>query len=145
MNERISVLVCQRYLATIWFLGSGVLLTLVLALTISGRYGNQVERVWSWFLPTIIPTLSLITGAIMYEARRRGTGATVDRFSFRISTVLSLAYLLLVLATILLHPFSRMTPLELISISNFWLGPVQGLVGIALGTFFASRETPSSS
>lgn len=141
MNDRISVSVCQRRLATIWFVGCSLVFVLVLVQSILGKYGNEVERAWSWFLPTIIPTLSLIVGAVTYEARRPQTTATVDRFFFRISMGFSLAYLLLVLVTLLLQPFSNMTPLELMDISNLWLGPVQGFVGIALGAFFVSRQT----
>jgi hypothetical protein len=68
--------------------------------------------------------------------------ATVDLFSLRISYVLSAVYLIFVFATLALQPFTNMTPLTLMNVSNLWLGPIQGLVGIALGAFFVSRQTP---
>ena len=43
---------------------------------------------------------------------------------------------LVVALSILLHPVSSMTPLELMEASNMWLGPLQGLVTAALGAFF---------
>ncbi len=141
MNERIGVSICQQRLAIIWFAGTGLVLALLLAQTMLGKYGDQVEKAWSWFLPTVAPTLSLILGAIAYQARQGETTATVDRFFFRLSAALSIIYLLLVLASLLMQPLSDMTPLRLLDVSNLWLGPAQGLVGIALGAFFGSRQT----
>jgi hypothetical protein len=141
MTEKIPVSVCQKSLATIWFVGSLLIFVVVLMQTLGGKYGDEIERAWSWFLPTVMPMLGLIVGAVTYEAVRPQTTATVDRFVFRTSVWFSLFYLLLVLLTLILQPLTRMTPLKLMNISNLWLGPVQGLVGVALGVFFGSRQT----
>jgi len=111
----------------------------MLGQTLGGKYGGQVDKAWSWFIPTVLPILSIIVGAVAYEARREPQSVTADRLAFHLSVGLSLFYLLLVIATVLFQPLSRMTPLELMSVSNLWLGPVQGLVGIVVGVFFASR------
>ena len=132
---------CQQRLAVVWFLGSALVLILMLGQTIGGKYGTQYPKAWSWFLPTVLPTLSLIVGALAHDARRQ-TAATVNRFAYQMSLALSLFYLLLVVGTILLQPLAMMNPLELLSTSHLWLGPLQGLIGISLGVFFGSRRTP---
>ncbi len=141
MSKRVSVSVCQRRLAVIWFVGSGLILLLMLAQTLAGKYGGQVQAAWSWFFPTVLPTLSLILGAVVSEKQGAQAKATVDLFSFRISCVLSVVYVVFVFATLALQPFTNMTPLTLMNVANLWLGPIQGLVGIALGALFVSRQT----
>jgi hypothetical protein len=141
MSSRRLVSRSQTMLAGVWLIGGGLIFVLVLAQTLGGKYAGQVEKAWSWLIPTIVPTLLLIVGAVAYEARQPARkGATVDGLAFSVTCGLSLFYLVLVIVTVLVQPFTAMTPLELMSVSHLWLGPVQGLVSIALGVFFASRE-----
>ncbi len=144
MSERTDVARGQRQLAAVWLTGGGVLFLLMIGQTMLGRYGAQTARAWSWLLPTVLPTLSLIVGAVAYEARRSPASATVDRFAYRVAFWLSVAYLALVLVTQLGQPVTGLSPLAMMDLSNLWLGPVQGLVGIALGVFFVSRETAAA-
>lgn len=141
MSPRIPLPACQRQLALMWFFGGGLVFLLMVVQTLLGKYGNQSERAWSWFLPTILPTLTVIAGALAYDARQPNLDATVDQFAFRSSLGLSIFYLVLVLSTLIFQPFTGKTPLDLMNVSNLWLGPVQGLVGIFLGLFFGSRKT----
>ncbi len=140
MRQRLPVSFCQHRLAVVWLIGSGLVFALLIAQTVGGKYGTQADKAFGWLLPTVLPTLLLIVGAVASEARRAESMATVDRFAFRMSLGLSAFYLVLVLATSLVQPFSSMTPLELMTTSHLWLGPVQGVVGIALGVFFTSRQ-----
>ena len=139
MSERVKVSSCQRRLALAWFIGGGLVFLVVVVQTMAGHYGEKTKAAWSWLLPTIMPTLSLIVGAVVSQQPQ--STATVDRLAYRISMGLSLCYLLLVLATLAVQPFTGTDPLDLMSTSNLWLGPVQGLLGIALGVFFGSRKT----
>ena len=76
---------CKRALLLLWlFLGGGALLLLLFRAVIAGAYGQASEDVWAWFLPNIIPTLSLMIGVVVNNAillvefanRRRAEGAT---------------------------------------------------------------------
>ncbi len=128
---------CKRNLAVLWFTGSGFIFFILLFQTFFQRYGKTVSEAWGWFLPTIMPTLSLIVGVLVMDASGKGTKIqTVDRFFFRLSFSLSFVYLLVVTLTILIQPFSKLSPLELMKQSNLWLGPLQGLVTASLGVFF---------
>lgn len=60
------------------------------------------------------------------------------------SWMLSVFYLLLVLATLLLQAVAGMVATEFMTTSNLWLTPVQGLVGATLGVFFVSRGLESA-
>lgn len=134
---------CKRWLAGIWFTGFGVIFFIVLIQSQLGHYRDEANQVWGWLLPTVMPTLSLITGVLVLDASRHDKHrATTDRFLFLLTAWLSGAYLASVLLVILLQPLSSVSPLQSMAQSNVWLGPFQGLVAAAMGAFFvrAARE-----
>ena len=131
---------CKRRLGTLWFVGAGLVFFLLLFQSLLGHYGENVEEPWGWFLPTILPTLSLIIGVLVMDALGKGIKTMmVDRFMFRLALGLSAAYLVVVSLTILMQPFSALNPVDLMKQSNLWLGPIQGLVSAAIGAFFVQR------
>jgi hypothetical protein len=142
---RILVADSQKRLVFIWFAGSGFIFALLLLQTIFGQYGSSEAReAWGLMLPTFVPTLFLIIGTLIADATRETDAdeiVTIDRFFFRLAEFLSIAYLATVILTILLSPFSKLSQLELIKLSNLWLTPFQGLVIAALGAFFVSKNT----
>jgi hypothetical protein len=85
-----------------------------------------------------MPTLSLIIAVLVLDQLGKGVQMprTADRFLFRLSIGLSAFYLLLILLSILIQPFTPLPPLQLMQQSNLWLGPLQGLVVGAMGAFF---------
>lgn len=132
---------CKKRLATIWFGGAGILFFIVLLQTLLGRFENKAGEAWSWLLPTIMPTLMLIIGVLVMDALGKGVKITnTDRFLFRLTFFISIAYLLAVLLVIAIQPFSTLGPFELMTQSNFWLGPFQGLVSASLGAFFVQAR-----
>ena len=140
MSNRVSITAAQSRLAVLWLAGSAVIFMLMLAQTVSGKYGGQTQRAWGWFMPTVVPTLSVILSAIAYGATKAAEDQTVEERAYRMTFWMSAFYLLTLLATLLLQPLSDLRPLEFMSNANLWLGPLQGLVGIALGTFFTSKK-----
>jgi hypothetical protein len=140
MSERISLTAAQSRLATLWLIGAAVIFVLMLAQTVGGKYGGQAQRAWGWFMPTVVPTLSVIVTALAYGAAKAVEEQTVEARAYRMTFALSAFYLAVVLGTLLLQPLSDLRPLDFMSTSNLWLGPIQGLVGIALGAFFTSKK-----
>jgi hypothetical protein len=124
----------------VWLSGSAVVFLLLAAQSIGGKYGPGVTDAWSWLLPLVSPMLLLIVGAVVAEAYKPRARATVSQFSFRLSFGLSLFYLILLAAAILVQPFSQQEPLKVLDVSTLWLGPLQGLVATSLGVFFQSKE-----
>lgn len=144
MTTMIATRTCKARLAILWFAAGLVLFVLLVLQSVFGKYGENVQDAWSWFLPTIMPTLSLIVGVLVLDMATSGREAKkVDRFVFRIAFALSAFYLILVALTLFIQPFTKATSLQLMQRSNLWLGPFQGLVAAMLGAFFVKSERGS--
>ncbi len=138
----------KRRLATVWFIGSGFLFFLLFILASVGRFGGDADEAWAWFLPTIMPTLSLIIGVYVLDVMHQGVeDGSTDPFFFRLTFWLSISYLLAV-ALVLALPnvvflTSGVTVFEFMNQANLWLGPFQGLVAAAMGAFFVKKTDGS--
>jgi hypothetical protein len=139
MNKELSFITCQRRLPLVWMGYSLALILLLVAQSVHGPYGSRVDRAWQWLIPLVLPTVSLIVGAVAYEAKSRGEGRKISRFPYRVALFLSLLYLTLVLSVPLLAPLTADSPINFMQESTLWLAPVQGLASIALGVFFGAR------
>jgi hypothetical protein len=130
-------------LAIIWFAGGGFLFVILVGQSLTGYYEPRTEDAWGWFLPTVMPTLSLIVGALVADYRRvadQGVAKQQAGPLFWLGAGLSVFYLLLVALSILLQPLlAETSPLTLMQRSNLWLGPLQGLCVAALAFFFHSK------
>lgn len=141
MTAMISTSTCKRRLAILWFIGGLAFFLLLVFQSIFGKYGAKVEEAWAWFLPTIMPTLSLIIGVLVFDAAAAGgTDKQIERFTFQLAFGLSAVYLVLVGLIPLVQPFTSLSPFELMKRSGLWLGPLQGLVAASLGAFFVKGE-----
>ncbi len=141
MSKRVDLAASRGRLAALWLGMAAFLIVLLVIQSVGNKYGSQVHRAWGWFLPSIVPTLSLILGTVAYQAKHRPAREQVDNFAYRCSLGLSVFYLALLAATLLLQPFSSgRTGLEWLELSNLWLGPVQGLTAVAVAVFFQAAE-----
>lgn len=131
-------------MTTIWLAGSVLVFLILVGQSLAGYYEPRTQDAWSWFLPTVMPTLSLMVGTLVADYRRErpeevARPKPVGGPLFGLAAGLSLLYLLLVALSILIQPFlSQTSPLELMQRSNLWLGPLQGLTAGALAAFFHS-------
>ena len=130
-------------LLVIWLSGGGILFLVLTLQSIFGRYGTELQSVWSWFIPNILPTLSLMIGVIGATALAPAAkqAKRVKRSFFRISRALSFFYLALIALTIMLEPLTKTPVLELYTSSNYFLGPIQGLAVAALGMLFVTQDS----
>ncbi|HWS77775.1 MAG TPA: hypothetical protein VN205_05290 [Thermomonas sp.] len=142
--------------ASIWLGGAGLVFMILVVQSLVGRYGSQSGDAWAWYLPTVMPTLSLIIGVLASDFRAAATAAATAATMPATATDakvlpvpakgllwlgvgLSVFYLLLVAVTILAQPFLQdVSPIELMHRSNLWLGPLQGLTAGVLAAFFRS-------
>ena len=132
---------CRKKLTRLWFGLSGFLFIILILQTILDHYGQEATEVWGWFLPMVLPTLSLIIGVVVVEfSERKKVNRYADRFLFRLSFLLSAIYLTIIALLIFLQPFLERPPLEIMKQSNLWLGPFQGLVSAAIGAFFTKQQ-----
>lgn len=140
--DGLSMTQCKKRLGILWFSFSVVLFFVVFGQTVFGFYGEKVGEAWGWFLPTILPTLSLILGVLLVD---RGGKAiqrkTVDPFPFWLSFSVSGVYLLVVALTIVAQVFLEFEAgLTLMKQSHIWLGPLQGLTSASIGAFFVKKK-----
>ena len=143
-NGRVDLESARTLIAKIWFIGGGVCFLLVMFQSITGRFGGINQQMWAWFTPTIVPTLSLIIGVLATTAMEDDSGRTVKKFFYHAAVGLSLAYLIILLLTMLLEPIAGTHNMDYYHLSNYWLTPVQGLVVAALGALFNSRKKTDS-
>lgn len=131
----------RKGLTKVWFTGGLFFLLLMIIKSLLNNYGSDTDKAWSWALPTIMPTLLLIVGVLVgQQMSAKPTEVTVDPFLYKLTFWLSVFYLTVVILTILLTPFAARTQIEVMQLSNFYLGPLQGLVGAAFGAFFVARK-----
>jgi Na+/H+-dicarboxylate symporter len=140
MTMLVSFTQSKKRLAILWFIGAGVVFVIVLLQSVFDRYAEAVEEVWTWLLPTVIPTLSLMIGVFVADMRGGREDKMVDKFMYNVAFALSLFYFLVILLTIFVQPFTGRSPLDLLKISNLWLAPLQGLVAASLGAFFVKGQ-----
>jgi hypothetical protein len=139
---------CKRRLATLWFGAFAILFLIVLVQSSFGHYGAQLEDAWGWFLPTLLPTLSLMVGVLVVDVKTGSSrGRSAEPFAFRLAFGVSMFYLIIVLATLLLQPFAAPAgeAVKYLKVSNLWLAPIQGLATAALGAFFIKTESSAES
>lgn len=127
-------------LTTIWLTGGGLMFAILVVQSIMGKYGGQMQQAWSWFIPTILPTLSLMLGVIGASALGKKDPRYVRKDFYNIARWLSIAYLTVLAMTILLEPFSPMGHIQLFAASNYWLTPLQGLVVGVIGVLFTANQ-----
>lgn len=136
----------RNRLALIWFAGGGVCFLVLLFISFfAGKVDlSKVDLVglWDWFLPAIVPNLSLIIGVLVFTHRQRDSGEMlVDSFLYRLAFWLSLLYVLLLLLPLVFFPLTGKSLPDLLSISRLWLAAIQGLATGVLGAFFVRQES----
>lgn len=134
-------------LAVIWFPGAAFLFIVLVLQSFGGTYGDDLQRAWGWALPNFLPTIALMVSVFAAEALRPTGGIFVRRNFCTLSIWLSGFYLAMLLLSILSPPlvnYFGTRPVDKIRVlenSNLWLGPLQGLVVVALGVlFFLKKE-----
>lgn len=141
---------CQQQLVLIWLglLAPSAILLALQSMSTNSPWGAQIRQPWSWYLPLVIPLLTLMIGAVVRQATGQPTKPRyVPAFVFNLTAGLSAAYLLTVLAVIIAAAGNGAdgAPLRMLTNASLFLAPFQGLVGLALGAFFVSAESPNAS
>jgi len=144
MTLKQSITKWQHKLALVWFIGSGLILLVMLVPTFGGALGDEKKQAWEWFIQMIMPILTVIIGSWGASIAKNQHSENLDTFYYRLCLGISAFYLLLVIVTILIYPIVNhydplISILKLMDISKYWLVPLQGLVGLALGAFFGSK------
>jgi cytochrome bd-type quinol oxidase subunit 2 len=131
----------KKRLALVWLSGAGVSFALLLFISTQGDPVTvNVPKLWNWFLPGVLPNLSLIVSVLALDLRKKSSeDESIDPFFYRIAFWLSLLYVaLFCLLPLLPHPGRDFQ--QVLDSSQLWLAPVQALATAALGAFFVKRD-----
>lgn len=131
----------RKRLAALWFSMSGILFVIMFVQTLAGYYGDKVNEAWSWLLPLVLPTLSLIIGVFVSDPLDEKTkGGSSSGYIFRLAIALSTIYLLAITIVAVIGQLTPTPPLKLMTVSSYGLGPLGGLVTAAVGIFFVKKN-----
>jgi len=136
METVIEMQIIRLRLAKIWFIGSGIPFFLMVIQSVLGKYEPKTQEAWSWFIPLVFPTLTLMISVMGSEALGKNKKKQVRAGFAQITCYLSVAYLAVLSIVIFLEPLSTAEPFKVFSMSNFFLAPIQALVVGALGYLF---------
>lgn len=141
---------CRNQLTWIW-LGGFVALA-VMAMIVGVRNDNTSndynKQLFSWFLPAIVPSLTLLLGAVFHDVFAVDSKKVyVKKVAFQIALGLSIFYLLFVLLTLLLQfdwiatkIGAQVRGISSLQNMSIMLSVCQGLVSLALGALFVQRD-----
>jgi cytochrome c-type biogenesis protein CcmH/NrfF len=130
----------QQSIAILWFIGGGLAMTILIAQSMAKTWGSWVSDAWSWLLPAILPTLTLIISTVVVEStQQRKSRTEVNSFAYYLCIGLSAFYLICVLTVLLSINFVQIKPLDLMKMSSLWLAPLQGLLSGIIGVFFVKQ------
>ncbi len=88
-SQRMDLLAGQRRLLLIWLIGPVPAVIPLLARTL-GPNADEIERVWAWLLPSVMPTLSLVVGTYAATALTESPETkSVEVLFFRVAAALS--------------------------------------------------------
>ncbi len=134
-----TVYSARKRLAILWVLFFMVEFVFLLIQSV-GWLEGQFAPVFKWYLPHIIPTMTLILGIFSATQKNpKGGSQSASSFLFRLCFIFSLFYLLLLTCLCISGPFvvkEGNGSLYFLKESNVWLIPLQSLVGICMGWFF---------
>jgi hypothetical protein len=135
----------KRRLVGIWLACAGLMVLVLVLASVLGKFRidgtDRAMQVWQWFLPTFMPTLSVMVAVFVLDARKAaGRVWLVRRFFYRMTRNLSLFYFLIVFIVYASAALPEVPELRAFEVSNWFLPPLQGLVSASLGIFFLERE-----
>ena|ERR1700688_1654059 len=131
-----SLSTAKRWLSLLWLSGFAVPFLILLVRSLSTDKTSQTPDMWSWFLPTTLPTVSLIVGVLIADWRKQPVlKKPADGALFVVALSVSVLYLSAVIATLVRSGLVD-SPMEFLKSSHVYLGPVQGLATGALAAFF---------
>jgi cytochrome bd-type quinol oxidase subunit 2 len=129
----------RHKMAKIWFGGSAFPFMILVIQSIMGKYQGNVQGAFTWFIPTVFPTLTLMISVIGAAALKPRESRVVREGFLSITTWISIVYLSLLSLILLLQPVSDYRdPFKLFADSNFFIAPLQGICVAALGFLFTS-------
>jgi hypothetical protein len=132
---------CKNRLLTIWgfsFLGIFIVL---LVQSFAGKYGDRHLEVTGWFVPLMLPTLLLMIGVFIADAKNEEQLKTTNanQTLFKIAEYGSIFYILLIYLVFFLEPFFSLSPFEMMTTAKPFLSIIDSVLTGLIGYFFVKK------
>lgn len=127
----------RQRLTLIWWWSAAVLTLLLISLNFMVGL-PAAPQLWGWFLPNIIPVLTLVGTASAANLDQPDISQDEGKRRQQLAAGSSIFYLFLLSLTIIIMLFSGQLG-DLIKFSGLWLAPFQGLATLALGFLFLGK------
>jgi len=126
-------------LVALWFPAILLLLLLLIAQTIGGKFGDNVGQAWWWFSQTVLPLTLLLV--LLYVRAQRSVYSTVPGTVRWVSISLIVVYFISILFPLLFQPISGGVSISNPKNSTIYLLIFEGLIMTFLGlTFIYSKK-----
>jgi hypothetical protein len=126
----------RAVLTTVWWSWGLLLILLLILFSMQQRlFGEDVGKVWQWFLPNIVPAMTMV-GFTAYAAP--ALSQDVPGGVFGMALAVSCFYLAILTISVVGTLFAP-HPLEFLTGSSLWLAPLQGFATAGLALFFAKK------
>jgi hypothetical protein len=138
-RDRVTLEDARSRLSVVWFAGSGAVFFLLMVQSLFGKYGADTQQVWAWYIPCVVPTLSLMVSVLGAGALGSGERRYLRHQFFSLTWWLSLSYILVLFLTVSAASL-RDPAVDVLVLSSAWLGPLQGVFVAAIGYIFISKH-----
>jgi hypothetical protein len=126
----------RAVLTALWWVWGLLLFLLLFLFSLQPRFfGEDVGKVWQWFVPNIVPAMTMV-GFTAYNAPPPEAPPSPGLFGMALGV--SCFYLAILTISILGTLFAP-HPLEFLTTSSYWLGPLQGFATAGLALFFVKK------
>jgi hypothetical protein len=145
MNKNLPLSTCQSIIANTWFIGFIVVCSLFFFQYINHVYAGIEQNACSWFFPSIIPSFSIVLGAVFRDMNKPPSQATANQSAIVFAVGSSIMYLMFLL-TVLIRLISIRIEhrLDFIQQMSPFLAAIQGIAGAGLGAFMVSTDAKHS-
>lgn len=129
----------RKKLFWLWIGFTAALIALVFVQTIAGKFESIETSVWTWAFVQLLPALVLLFAAVILN---KNPSKVLLRATFRAVYAGALAYLLLLLLTLLALPFATLnwSIEEYFAKSYTWLLPFQAILLLAFSFLYFRKE-----
>jgi hypothetical protein len=125
----------RSLLSLFWGITTFPLFVVFIIQDIQVKYGADWDTPWTWFLPLVMPVLSLIVGVWVIGERFNSTEKLHSPTSFYGAIFVSFIYITLLYLVVCSAPFSNLTIEAIFRSSGWYLGVIQGLLILVLHKF----------
>ena len=126
----------RAFLTAVWWIWGILLMLLVFLFSMQPHFfGEDAGKVWQWFLPNIIPAMTMV-GFTAYAAPPPSPTAPAGVFAMALAvSCVYLAVLTVAVVGTLFAPH----PLDFLATASFILAPLQGFATAGLALFFIKK------